>query len=139
MTAIDDRIDGILINGDLTFYSRVHNEELLKSLDKFKESGKEIVSWFSTGTNSNYFLCLSADKIFMPSTDSANLTLTGYSTSIPYLKDGFDKLGIEFDVIHIGDYKGAGENYVRSDISKEQKEANYSLLESLYINKISHH
>ena len=135
--ATDDKIDGIVINGDLTFYSRVHNEELLKSIDKFKGSGKEVIAWLSTGTNSNYFLCLAADKIFMPETDSANLTLTGYTTTIPYLKDGFDKLGIEFDVIHIGNYKGSGENYVRSDISKEQKDANYSLLESLYINKIS--
>jgi len=128
----DDRITGIIINGDLTFYSRAHSEEIGSALLKFKESGKEIVAWFSNGINRNYHLCLFADKIYMPDTDSAGLTINGFSQILPYYKDALDRIGIEFNVIHIGNYKGSGENYVRNSMSEELRESYDSVLNSLY-------
>ncbi|MCK4798768.1 MAG: signal peptide peptidase SppA [Spirochaetes bacterium] len=138
--ATDNKISGIIINGDISFYTSVHVKEIRNSLEKFKKSGKKINAWFSTANNNNYSLCLSADNIYMPDTDSASLTIKGYSLSIPYCKKGLDKLGLEFNVIHIGNYKGAGENYARDNMSEELRESYLSLLNSFYnqnINEIS--
>jgi len=128
----DKRIDGILINGDLTSYSKVYIEEISKELEKFKESGKEIIAWFSDGDNRSYELCLSANKIYMPDADSANLTLKGYYQSIPYLKNALDNIGVDFSVVHIGSFKGTGENFVKDKISDQLKISYMSLLYDLY-------
>ena len=128
----DRRIEGILINGDLTFYPKAYAEEITKSIEKFKTSGKKVYAWFSTGENANYNFCLVADKIYMPKTNSASLTLTGYNLSLPYLKEGFDKLGVEFNVLHIGDYKGSGENLVKNSISPQLKESYTTFYDDIY-------
>lgn len=129
--AFDNRINGIIINGDLTFYSKVHIEEINNSLEKFKKSGKDVIAWFSQANMTNYSMCIMADKIYMPDTNSSSLTITGYSQTIPYLKKTFDNIGLDFNVIHIGNYKGSGENYTRDSISSELKESYNSMIESL--------
>jgi len=128
------------MNGDLTSYSKVYIEEISKELEKFKESGKEIIAWFSDGNNKTYEFCLSANKIYMPDADSANLTLKGYYQSIPYLKNALDNLGLDFNVVHIGNFKGTGENFIKDKISDQLKSSYLSLLNDLYkktLNNIS--
>lgn len=135
--ASDKKIKGIIINGDMCFYSMSHVSEINHALNKFKESGKKVVAWFSNADNSNYALCLEADEIYMPDTNSGYLTLTGYSQIVPYFKDGMDKLGLEYNVVHIGDYKLSGENYVKSGMSNEFVESSKKILNSLYNQKIT--
>ncbi len=129
--AYDNRISGIIINGDVTYYSKVHTEEINNSLVKYKKSGKDIFAWFSQADITNYLMCITADKIYMPDTDSSNLTISGYTQTIPYLKKTFDNIGLDFNVIHIGNYKGTGENYTRDTISPGLKESYNSMIESL--------
>ena len=128
----DNNIDGIIINGDFTYYSRAYVEEIREVINRFKKSGKPVYAWLSSGSNTNYSLCLSADKIYMPNTESASLSLKGYSTSIPYIKKGLSQLGVETEVIHIGDYKGSYENYSKENMSLELKNSYLSIFESLH-------
>lgn len=131
----DSRISGIIINGDLTNFSKSHIEEITRELDKFKESGKDVIAWFSDADNNSYDIALSASKIYMPDADSASLTLKGYYQTLPYLKDAFDKIGLEFNVIHIGSFKGTGENFVRNNISNELASSYLNILKN--INQLS--
>ena len=77
----------------------------------------------------------------MPSSASANLSLRGYSLTIPYFKDLFDTFGIEYHVINNGDFKGTGENYINAHMSKELR-TQYSLvfdaIHSFKIKQIAH-
>ena len=54
--ADDNRIKGIIINGDFTFYSQAHNYEIMQAITEFKKSGKKVYAWLSQGINRNYFL-----------------------------------------------------------------------------------
>ena len=73
----------------------------------------------------------------MPSSASANLSLKGYSLTIPYFKDLFDTFGIEYHVINNGDFKGTVKLY-NAHMSKELR-TQYSLvfdaIHSFKINK----
>lgn len=133
---IDPKIKGIIINGDFTFYGAEHTYELQEAIEDFKTSEKEVIAWFSRGTNANYFLCAAATKVYMPPTNSASLTLTGYSVTSSYYKELLDKLGISFNVIHIGDYKGTGENYVKQTMSDELKNSYTTLLDDFYYKRL---
>jgi len=72
----------------------------------------------------------------MPNTNSASLTIQGYSLTQPYLKGLFDKIGLEFQVIHIGNYKGAGENLNKNSMSNEFKESYTTLFDNIYQQQI---
>ena len=132
----DNKIKFILIDGDLTKYPMNYVYEIEQKLQLFKKSGKKVYAWFSNSGGSAYTLCSSANKIAMPNTNAASLNIGGYSITVPYSKDLFDKAGITFNVIHMGDFKGSGENYTKNTIS-EQLETQYRLVfDDIYNSKI---
>lgn len=118
----DDRIKGILIDLGGINLPMVYMEEIGKELEEFKKSNKKIYAYGEIITNGNYFLASYADEIVMPPSHSTIFNLSGYYTTIGYYKNLFDKIGIKFDVLHIGDYKTYSEEYIRDGISKERKE-----------------
>ena len=132
----DNKIKFILIDGDFTHYPMNYVYEIEQELQKFKKSGKKVYAWFSNSGGSAYTLCTVADKIAMPNTNAANLNIGGYSMTIPYNKNLFDKAGIAFHVVHMGDFKGSGENYTRDTISKQLEEQYRLVFDDIYKSKI---
>ena len=141
--ATDDiSIKKIYINLDTANLSQVQIEEIFKSLYEFKEKGKKIVAYGHHLVLRNYHFGSIADHICMNPSYSAFVNLTGYSMVIPYYKELTDNIGITYNVIHIGDYKIYGENYVKENMSDEFKmeiEKIYSALQLSTISDISFH
>ncbi|MGL4642567.1 MAG: signal peptide peptidase SppA, partial [Cetobacterium sp.] len=52
---------------------------------------------------------------------STSVNISGYSKDIPYFKNLTEKLGIDVNVIHVGDFKTYGENYTRNEMSEENR------------------
>ncbi|MBN2789043.1 MAG: signal peptide peptidase SppA [Candidatus Delongbacteria bacterium] len=128
--ADDSKISGIILDLDSWNISSVHTKELSVAMEKFKESGKKIFA-YSNGMNKNsYLAAIYADEIVMPPSNSSNLMLSGYSISVPYYKDLGTKLGINVNVIHIGDFKGSGENFARNSMSDNFRESITDLLDA---------
>lgn len=132
----DNKIKFILIDGDCARYPMNYVYEIDQELQKIKKSGKKVYAWFSNSGGSAYALCTSAEKIAMPNTNAANLNIGGYSLTIPYGKNLFDKAGIAFHVVHMGDFKGSGENYVRNTVSQQLEEQYRLVFDSIYNSKI---
>ena len=132
----DNKIKFILIDGNFTHYPMNYVYEIEQELQKFKKSGKKVYAWFSNSGGSAYTLCTVAEKIAMPNTNAANLNIGGYSMTIPYNKNLFDKAGIAFHVVHMGDFKGSGENYTRDTISQQLEEQYRLVFDDIYNSKI---
>ena len=115
----DTEIKGIKLNLDQWQLSNNQIQELNEALVDFKTSGKPVVAYATTISNGNFFGALVADCLAMPESNSAMVSLTGYSRSIPYYKNLISNLGIEVNVVHIGDYKAYGENYSHDKMSPE--------------------
>lgn len=115
--AEDPKIKGVIINLDQVSLTSSQIEELAPKLEKIRKSGKKIYAYGSYIDNNKYSLAVNADEIIMIPSASADLSITGYHYSDLYYKSLFDKLGIEFNVIHIGDFKSFGETYTRTNIS----------------------
>ena len=75
-----------------------------------------------------------ADKIIMPKTMGAMSEIKGYFMEVPYYKTLGDKIGVKMNVIHIGDYKSAGESYDRTEMSREHRENTERILNAVYEN-----
>lgn len=136
----DEKIDGVLLKVDNLSLDRAQIEELGSRLDRLRESGKRVVVYGVEMNNRNYSLALHGSEIYMPGTMSANVNITGYYSQLAYYKGLADRLGVKFNVIHVGDYKSYGENFTKNTMSKEYKENIVRLNDKIYsnfINKIS--
>lgn len=118
----DDRIEGIIINFSSQAVSRSDIEEIADMIRDFQANGKKFYAYSDYFSLINYRLASMADKIFMPDTNNARISFTGYSAYQPYMKDMLERLGINMQIVHVGEYKGAGENLSRNTMSDEVKE-----------------
>lgn len=118
----DKDIKGVVLKLDNLSLSSAQIEEFGKKLDSLKKSKKEVYSYMTMADNKNYSLAIKSNHIFMPPAMSAPVNITGYYGELMYYKLLADKLGIEFNVIHVGNYKAYGENLTKEHISKEYKE-----------------
>ena len=105
-------------------------EEIRAALDRFRKTGKPIVAYCENFGNGSYYLASVADKIILdPASES---TITGVGTQMIFLKDLFDALGVDVQLIRHGKYKSAGEMYVRSSASPENRLQNEVMVNSLW-------
>lgn len=132
--AKDARIEGVFLKIDNCTLDRAQIEELGEKIDSLKVNGKKVIAYGMDINNKNYSLALHAEQIFMPATMSANINIIGYYNELAYYKGLADKLGIKFNVIHVGDYKSYGENFVKKEMSKEYKENIIRLQDKIYNN-----
>ena len=105
-------------------------EEIRAALVRFKKTGKPIVAYCENLGNGSYYLASVADKIILdPASESM---ITGVGSQMIFLKDLFDALGVDVQLIRHGKYKAAGEMYTRSSASPENRLQNEVLINSIW-------
>ena len=114
-------IKGIVIALDQVDLSSAKIEELNKKFAELKRNNKKIYAYGTYLENQNYPLATIADEIIMMPSASANVTLTGYNYTNLYYKKLLDNLGVNMEVVRIGNYKSYGENYIGDKMSDELK------------------
>ena len=114
-------IKGIVIALDQVDLSSAKIEELNKKFAELKKNNKKIYAYGTYLENQNYPLATIADEIIMMPSASANVTLTGYNYTNLYYKKLLDNLGVNMEVVRIGNYKSYGENYIGDKMSDELK------------------
>lgn len=137
----DNRIGGIYLDLDKINLSFSQIEEFQSALLNFKNSNKKIISYSYSLNKNNFLLGSISDKLYMNPASATDFSLEGFSISIPYSKKFTDKIGVEFQIIHIGDFKTYGENYVKDEISDEFKKSYEKILEfraNYFIENTSH-
>ncbi|MEG0747766.1 MAG: signal peptide peptidase SppA, partial [Cetobacterium sp.] len=88
----------------------------------FKESKKPIYSYTTSMDNNTLLLSSYSTESIMPPSESTTVNITGYVKDLPYFKDLTEKLGVDVNVIHVGDFKTYGENYTRKEMSPENRQ-----------------
>ena len=130
--AEDPAVKYLYIKGDGNVTSVATLYELRQSLKKFRASGKAIVAYTDAPTTGSYYISSVADKIYMTPHPGATTQFTGVSTQMFFLKDLLDKLGVNVQLIRHGKYKSAGEMYIRSTPSEENREQYQVMVNSLW-------
>lgn len=128
--AKDEKIKGIFLDLKGVEADLAIRQEIFEALKKFKESDKFIYAYSETYTQGDYHLAALADSIFLYPT--GDFMFTGYSSEPLFFKGMLDKLGVEVKLIRVGKYKGAGEPFIRENLSEENRFQIQSYLNSLY-------
>jgi len=125
----DDRIEGIFLEIGPSSLSWAQMEELRVALDKFRESGKWVISFGEIWQEQEYFLASVANQAFMA--PEGILLLDGLMSRVTFYADIFKKYGIRVHVEAIGEYKSYGDAYTRTEMSEPHREATLALLSSI--------
>lgn len=105
-------------------------EEIRAALERFKKSGKPIVAYCENLGNGSYYMASVADKVILdPASESM---INGVGSQMIFLKDLFDALGVDVQLIRHGKYKAAGEMYTRSSASPENRLQTEVMINSIW-------
>ena len=120
----DEKIKGIYLNVTdvpANFGGMASIEEIREKLKEFKTTGKFIVSYNNFGHSQKaYYLTTIADSIYL--NPEAGLFLLGMGGERTFYRKFLEKIGVEAQVIRVGKYKSATEQYFRDDMSDESRE-----------------
>lgn len=130
MAATDPNIEFIYIKGCEYSSGIAYLEEVRAALDRFRKGGKAIIAYGENFSLGGYYLASVSDKVYSDVMASNNIV--GVSTTILYLKDILERLGVKMQLIRHGKYKSAGEQFIANDISEANREQNLSMINSLW-------
>ena len=104
--------------------------DLRAALLDFRKAGKKVVAYSDAYLQGPYLLAAAADEVWMH--PEGGVLLEGFGRWRTYMKDGIDRLGVDWHVFRVGEYKSAVEPYLRNDASPEAKEADLEWLADLW-------
>jgi protease IV len=131
----DKRIKGIFIKGGMTGIGFAKAEEIRDAIIQFKNSGKFVYSYMDWGSEIDYYIASTADKIYMPR--EGMIELNGFAVTAMFYKELFDKIGIDYYVLGFEDFKSAGESYNRKNFSDSARYEYRVLLDQRYNNFVT--
>ena len=128
----DPNIKGIYMELSSIPTSTATLQEIRDKLIEFKESGKFIVTYGESYSQSAYYMASIADKIFL--NPEGALDLHGMASQITFYKHLFDKLDIEMQIVRGPNnrFKSAVEPYFLDKMSEANREQMDKLLGTLW-------
>jgi protease IV len=118
----DKRIERlVVIPDDIEGAGLASLREISAAIERFRQSGKDVVAVSNGMTQNQYYLAAHADQILLH--PQGAVLLEGLGRYRSYYKDLLDRLGVVVHLFRVGEYKSAAEPYVRNDSSPEAKDA----------------
>lgn len=114
-------IKGIYIEaGGFVSDSPASAKAIRNSLEDFKKSGKWIVAYADDYTQTSYYICSVADKVFM--NPQGMLDWHGLSALPAFYKDLLAKFGVKYQLAKVGKYKSMPESMTAEEMSEPNRE-----------------
>lgn len=126
----DDDIKCIYINVSSPNAGYATLTEVRNALLDFRKSGKKIIAYSEVYTQGAYYLASAADKVYL--NPEGALEFKGLSSQVMFFKGALDKLGIEAQIIRVGNYKSAVEPFFTDKMSDKNREQVTAYLGGLY-------
>ena len=126
----DDKLFGIVLRLNEPTLGRGKVDELRAAIARARKGGKKVYALVQETTGAGYLLATACDEIVMP--PSGSLTVSGVRMEVTFYKGLLEKLGIQADMLQVGDYKGAAEPMTRDKMSPEFRKQMESVIDDFY-------
>jgi len=134
----DDNIKCIYLNVSSPNAGFATMREVRNALIDFKKSHKKIIAYSEVYTQGAYYLASVADKIYL--NPEGALEFKGFSSELTFFKGTLEKVGVEMQVIRVGNYKSAVEPFIldkMSDYNRKQVTAYVGGLYNTFLTDIA--
>ena len=125
----DESIAGVILQIDAA-PGRGKLNELRSAIKRVQGKGKKVYALLESAMGPQYQLASACDEIILP--ESGEVLLPGVRAEFSFYKDLFAKVGVEADMMHVGDFKGAAEPYTRDSLSEPVRKNMTALIDDLY-------
>ncbi|HKI87108.1 MAG TPA: signal peptide peptidase SppA [Thermoanaerobaculia bacterium] len=131
----DPRVRGLAVSIEDASFGLAHAQELRDLMTSVRNAGKFVDCYLETaGAGSNgtleYYLASACGHISLAPTGEMNLL--GLYASTPFLRGTLDKLKIDPQFVHIGQFKSASETFTNSEMSEPARTALSAVLDDDY-------
>lgn len=126
----DDDIKCVYLNVSSPQAGFATMSEVRDALIDFKTSKKKIIAYSEVYTQGAYYLASVADKVYL--NPEGALEFKGLKSEMVFFKGALDKLGIEAQIIRVGNYKSAVEPFFTTKMSDKNREQVTAYLGGLY-------
>ncbi|MGI8640632.1 MAG: signal peptide peptidase SppA [Pyrinomonadaceae bacterium] len=127
---VDSRVGAVLLDIEFPQIGWGKADELRAAIKDFRASGKPIYSYMELGMNKEYYIASAAEKVFLP--PAGDLYVNGFAAEAMFYRGSLDKLGIEPEVIKIGKYKNAPDQFTEKQMSDAQREVINAVLNEYF-------
>ncbi len=128
--AQDESVRGVLLSIQSPQLGRARALELRESIQHIRDQGKPVVAHLISGEPLEYSVAAACDRIVMP--PAATLAITGVRTEVTFYKGLLDRLGIQAEILQVGEFKGAGETLTRDSMSPQLRQQYESFVGDLF-------
>ena len=126
----DDKIRGILLKEGEMQMGFASARALRNALIDFKESGKFVIAYAASYSQTNYYVASVADSVYL--NPVGTIDWDGLSANKMYFKRLLDKLGVEMQVLKVGTFKSAVEPYILTGMSEADRQQTKQYVDGLW-------
>jgi protease IV len=131
LAATDRRIKAVFVDpGRLERAGLNKLQEIGAALQRLRGSGKPVIAWGESYTQTQYYLAAQADEVYLH--PMGGVALHGYGVYRTYFRSALEKLRVQMHVFRVGTYKSALDPLLRDGMSPEDQEATLAWLEAIW-------
>ena len=124
-----DWLKGVVFRANDLSVDLTTARSLREEVKRLKRAGKQTAFYAPQLDLPSYYLATAAHEVIMP--DGGELFVLGLAVQITFMRDALARYGVSFDKVAIDEYKNAGDNFARQEMSPAQREQYGALLDSL--------
>ncbi len=117
----DPLLKGVVVKVETSELKLARALELRDALLRLRAAGKVVVALMLSADDPDYLVATAADHVY--AVPEAMLMIDGLQSSVIFLGGTAEKLGVTVDVARVGAYKNSPDQFTRTSMSAEQKEA----------------
>lgn len=126
----DENIKCIYLNVSSPGAGKATLKEIRDAIIDFKKSKKKIIAYSEVYTQDAYYLASAADKVYL--NPEGALEFKGFSSQLTFFKGAMEKIGVEAQIIRVGNYKSAVEPFINDKMSDYNRKQVTAYLGGLY-------
>ena len=126
----DDNLKAVIFEIDQAALGMGQIQEVRAQFEALRAADKDVWVFSEHLGNGTLMLGSAASRLVL--VPSGEVDFTGLYGEALYFKNTLDKVGLEADILHCGDFKSAGEPFYRTGPSKEAEAQNNRLLDSIF-------
>lgn len=126
----DKRIAGVVLEIGPAALSRGKLNELREAIARVRADGKKVYAQLESAMGSQFLLATACDEIVMP--EAGVVLIPGVHAEVAYYKEMLEKIGVEADMMHVGESKGAAEPLTRTNMSEGVRKNITALVDDIF-------
>jgi protease IV len=126
----DENIQAVYLNVSAPNAGMATMLEVRNAIIDFRKSKKPIIAYSEIYSQGAYYLASAASKVYL--NPEGSLEFKGFSSELTFFKGALEKLGIEAQIIRVGNYKSAVEPFINTKMSDYNREQVTAYVNGLY-------